>query len=152
MRYTPPGPSKVFKGREARRQEQVQMRKVSFAACMPLLQVDNPPRCNKPVNASKQITVHTAPQALCIQLKRFTPWGRKLTHQLRYPSVLNLNDVMSNDQVRPGLTAFIPFSLRMVYSLLLHIDCMELSVTRGERLTRVIITPTSRLQKTLGAD
>lgn len=52
-------------------------------------------KCNKPVNARKQITVHSAPQALCIQLKRFTPWGRKLTHQVEYPRKLDLDSVMS---------------------------------------------------------
>ncbi|PVF96341.1 cysteine proteinase [Serendipita vermifera] len=63
-------------------------------------------KCNKPVNALKQITVHKAPEALCIQLKRFTPWGRKLTHPVAYSSNLSLQDVMSEEQISPEYTLY----------------------------------------------
>ncbi|KAG8803344.1 hypothetical protein FRC20_002190 [Serendipita sp. 405] len=58
-------------------------------------------KCNKQVNALKQITVHKTPQALCIQLKRFTPWGRKLTHPIEYAERLSLQDAMSSGQRSP---------------------------------------------------
>ncbi|KAG8832905.1 hypothetical protein FRC17_000347, partial [Serendipita sp. 399] len=55
-------------------------------------------KCNKPVNALKQITVHKAPPTLSIQLKRFTPWGRKLTHPIEYDERLSIQDAMSSGQ------------------------------------------------------
>lgn len=58
-------------------------------------------KCKKPVNAKKQITVHKAPMALCIQLKRFSPWGRKITNMIDYPETLSLNEILSDNQTSP---------------------------------------------------
>lgn len=50
------------------------------------------------------MTVHKAPQALCVQLKRFTPWGRKIPSTITYERKLTLAPAMSEKQVRMSLS------------------------------------------------
>ena len=56
-------------------------------------------RCQKPVNADKQFTVHEAPICLTVHLKRFTPLGRKIGHTVEYGHTLDLQHAMSEGQV-----------------------------------------------------
>ncbi|CAE6470212.1 unnamed protein product [Rhizoctonia solani] len=55
-------------------------------------------KCKKPVTAEKFMTVHEAPVCLTIHLKRFSPIGRKIGHQMSYPEVLDLQKFMSEGQ------------------------------------------------------
>ncbi|EJD53964.1 cysteine proteinase [Auricularia subglabra TFB-10046 SS5] len=54
-------------------------------------------KCKKPVNAEKQFTIDSAPLALTVHLKRFTPFGRKLAHVVQYKEHLSLAGAMSKD-------------------------------------------------------
>jgi ubiquitin carboxyl-terminal hydrolase 36/42 len=55
-------------------------------------------RCKKPVTAEKQFTLHNAPAALTIHLKRFSPLGRKIGHHLHYEDRISLRTLMSEGQ------------------------------------------------------
>lgn len=79
------------------------MNKIARVYLSPLTQAA---RCKKPVNAEKKMTVHKAPQALCVQLKRFTPWGRKIPSPITYERRLTLAPIMSEKQVRRSLASF----------------------------------------------
>ena len=61
---------------------------------------DSQHRCQKHVNAEKQFTLDKAPLALTIHLKRFTPFGKKLSHPIAYTEHMSLKGVMSDRQVR----------------------------------------------------
>jgi hypothetical protein len=102
-------------------------------------------RCNKPVNASKQITVHKAPEALCIQLKRFTPWGRKLTHPVAYPSNLSLQDVMSDGQVCLSGSEIQGVESHLYIRFRQNMHYMASLYMLGAPQTLVIIMPTSKI-------
>ena len=56
-------------------------------------------KCKIHVVASKQFTIHDAPQVLTIHLKRFTPLGRKMNHPVRYDEHISLSKYMSAGQV-----------------------------------------------------
>ena len=63
-------------------------------------------RCKKAVTANKQFTVHDAPMVLTVHLKRFSPFGRKIGHPIRYDERLSLQSVMSEGQFGPTYTLF----------------------------------------------
>ncbi|KAH8830323.1 cysteine proteinase [Flagelloscypha sp. PMI_526] len=69
-------------------------------------------KCKKHVNAEKRFTVHQAPNALTIHLKRFTPWGKKITHPVSYPEKISLRPYMSQGAEGPTYS---------LYGLILHI-------------------------------
>lgn len=60
----------------------------------------------KPVLAEKQFTIHEAPTVLTIHLKRFSPMGRKIGHQLRYEERLSLRPYMSDGSFGPSYSLF----------------------------------------------
>lgn len=66
----------------------------------------NSGRCKKPVLAEKQFTIHEAPTVLTIHLKRFSPMGRKIGHQLRYAERLSLQPYMSDGSFGPSYSLF----------------------------------------------
>ena len=49
-------------------------------------------RCNKQVNAIKQMKVVKAPPVLSLHLKRFSPWGKKLTQTIAFEERLELKN------------------------------------------------------------
>ncbi|KAH7103068.1 cysteine proteinase [Auriculariales sp. MPI-PUGE-AT-0066] len=55
-------------------------------------------KCKKMVNADKQFTIDSAPLVLTVHLKRFTPFGRKITGQITYGEHLSLKGAMSNGE------------------------------------------------------
>ncbi|KAH9927232.1 cysteine proteinase [Fomitopsis serialis] len=63
-------------------------------------------KCKKPVTADKQFTVHEAPLALTIHLKRFSPMGRKIGHCIKYEERLSLQPVMSEGQHGPTYSLY----------------------------------------------
>ncbi|KAF7800130.1 hypothetical protein EIP86_011375 [Pleurotus ostreatoroseus] len=63
-------------------------------------------KCKKPVTANKQFTVDEAPMVLTVHLKRFSPMGRKIGHQISYPERLSLQPVMSEGQFGPNYSLF----------------------------------------------
>jgi len=63
-------------------------------------------RCKKPVLAEKQFTIHEAPTVLTIHLKRFTPMGRKIGHQIRYDEGLSLQPYMSDGAFGPSYSLY----------------------------------------------
>lgn len=58
-------------------------------------------RCKKHVSADKQFTIHEAPTVLSIHLKRFSPMGRKIGHQVNYGERISLQSFMSEGQHGP---------------------------------------------------
>ena len=63
-------------------------------------------RCKKPVLAEKQFTIHEAPTVLTIHLKRFSPMGRKIGHQIRYDERLSLQPYMSDGAFGPSYSLY----------------------------------------------
>ncbi|KAJ3484111.1 hypothetical protein NLI96_g5854 [Meripilus lineatus] len=58
-------------------------------------------KCKKHVSADKQFTIHEAPTVLSIHLKRFSPMGRKIGHQVNYGERISLQSFMSEGQHGP---------------------------------------------------
>lgn len=58
-------------------------------------------KCNKAVNADKQFTIDAAPQALTVHFKRFTPFGKKLSHVVQYGEQVSLGGCMSEKGQAP---------------------------------------------------
>ena len=56
-------------------------------------------RCQIPVDAFKQFTIHSAPLVLTIHLKRFTGAGKKIGRLIDYPQTLKLGKYVSDDEV-----------------------------------------------------
>lgn len=54
-------------------------------------------KCKNLVRATKQLTLHQAPNILTIHLKRFTPLGRKLGVQIKYQEYIKVDPYMSDD-------------------------------------------------------
>lgn len=63
-------------------------------------------RCKKPVLAEKRFTIHEAPTVLTIHLKRFSPMGRKIGHQIRYDERLSLQPYMSDGAFGPSYSLY----------------------------------------------
>lgn len=63
-------------------------------------------RCKKPVLAEKRFTIHEAPTVLTIHLKRFSPMGRKIGHQIRYDEKLSLQPYMSDGAFGPSYSFY----------------------------------------------
>ncbi|KAI0692259.1 hypothetical protein BC835DRAFT_1357862 [Cytidiella melzeri] len=63
-------------------------------------------KCKKHVTADKQFTIHEAPAALTVHLKRFTPMGRKMAHPIRYDERMSLQPYMSQGQHGPSYTLY----------------------------------------------
>ncbi len=63
-------------------------------------------RCKRHVVASKQFTIHDAPEALTIHLKRFSPLGRKIGHAVQYDERLSLADAVSEGQYGPSYSLY----------------------------------------------
>jgi len=63
-------------------------------------------KCQKHVNAEKQFTLDKAPTILTVHLKRFTPFGRKLGHLVKYPEKLSLQPIMSENSSDSRYTLF----------------------------------------------
>ncbi|KAI0307038.1 hypothetical protein B0F90DRAFT_1665355 [Multifurca ochricompacta] len=63
-------------------------------------------KCKRRVVASKRLTVHEAPLALTIHLKRFSPLGRKIGHAVRYDERLSLSHAMSEGQYGPSYSLY----------------------------------------------
>lgn len=53
--------------------------------------------CKKKVSASKKFSLERAPTALCIQLKRFTAMGGKMSKHIQISEKLNLQKYMTSD-------------------------------------------------------
>jgi ubiquitin carboxyl-terminal hydrolase 36/42 len=70
-------------------------------------------KCKKPVTAEKFMTVHEAPVCLTIHLKRFTPTGRKNVNPVAYPEVLDLQQYMSEGQVRSTFEFALPLTTKL---------------------------------------
>ncbi|KAK0206694.1 Usp36 protein [Desarmillaria ectypa] len=58
-------------------------------------------RCKKYVNAEKRFSIHKAPLVCTIHLKRFTPMGNKISHQVNYDERLSLAPYMSEGEFGP---------------------------------------------------
>jgi hypothetical protein len=58
-------------------------------------------RCNKLVDATKQMQIVKAPEVLSLHLKRFTPTGRKITSTIKYTANLSLDPYMDNNTGSP---------------------------------------------------
>jgi len=56
--------------------------------------------------ASKQFTIHEAPEALTIHLKRFSPLGRKIGHPVQYDQRLSLTHAVSEGQYGPSYSLY----------------------------------------------
>ncbi|SNX82659.1 related to ubiquitin carboxyl-terminal hydrolase 36 [Melanopsichium pennsylvanicum] len=52
-------------------------------------------KCKRKVDATKQFTIHTAPPALTVHLKRFTIFGTKISRQIAFDETLNIAPYMS---------------------------------------------------------
>ncbi|KAI0268122.1 hypothetical protein BC834DRAFT_968344 [Gloeopeniophorella convolvens] len=63
-------------------------------------------KCKRRVVASKQFTIHDAPLALTIHLKRFSPLGRKIGHVVRYDERLSLAHAVSEGQYGPSYSLY----------------------------------------------
>ncbi|KAI0638387.1 cysteine proteinase [Trametes polyzona] len=63
-------------------------------------------KCKKPVNADKQFTIDEAPLVLTLHLKRFSPMGRKIPHQVNYQERLSLQPYMSDGKHGPSYTLY----------------------------------------------
>ncbi|PBK69766.1 cysteine proteinase [Armillaria solidipes] len=58
-------------------------------------------RCKKYVNAEKRFSIHKAPLVCTIHLKRFSPMGNKIGHQVNYDERLSLAPYMSEGEFGP---------------------------------------------------
>lgn len=56
-------------------------------------------KCKVTTRATKQFTIHRAPNVLSICLKRFSMMGSKLSYDVRYPNTLKINRYCSDSQV-----------------------------------------------------
>ncbi|TFY77180.1 hypothetical protein EWM64_g6832 [Hericium alpestre] len=63
-------------------------------------------KCKQKVVAEKRFTIHEAPVALTIHLKRFSPLGRKIGHPVRYDERLSLGPYMSKGQYGPTYSLY----------------------------------------------
>ena len=63
-------------------------------------------RCKRHVVASKRFTIHDAPEALTIHLKRFSPLGRKIGHPVQYDERLSLAHAVSEGQYGPSYSLY----------------------------------------------
>ena len=52
--------------------------------------------CKRKVNATKQFTIENAPLALTVHLKRFGPFGGKISRPIAFDDTLNIGPYMSN--------------------------------------------------------
>ena len=52
------------------------------------------PKCKSLQNATKRLSVTSAPQILIVTIKRFDIFGRKITKSIRYPSAFNMKNYM----------------------------------------------------------
>lgn len=59
-------------------------------------------RCNKLVDATKQMQIVKAPEVLSLHLKRFTPTGRKITSTIKYTANLSLDPYMDKNTGSPA--------------------------------------------------
>ncbi|KAG7449482.1 cysteine proteinase [Guyanagaster necrorhizus] len=58
-------------------------------------------RCKRYVNAEKRFSIHKAPLVCTIHLKRFSPLGNKIGHQVNYDERLSLAPYMSEGEFGP---------------------------------------------------
>lgn len=63
-------------------------------------------KCKRHVVASKRFTIHDAPEALTIHLKRFSPLGRKIGHAVQYDERLSLAHAVSEGQYGPSYSLY----------------------------------------------
>jgi ubiquitin carboxyl-terminal hydrolase 36/42 len=63
-------------------------------------------KCKMHVDASKRFTIHDAPEALTIHLKRFSPLGRKIGHAVQYDERLSLANAVSEGQYGPSYSLY----------------------------------------------
>ncbi|KAI9467150.1 cysteine proteinase [Lactarius psammicola] len=63
-------------------------------------------KCKRHVVASKRFTIHDAPEALTIHLKRFSPLGRKMGHPVQYDERLSLAQAVSEGQYGPSYSLY----------------------------------------------
>ncbi|KAI0254842.1 hypothetical protein BJV78DRAFT_1279930 [Lactifluus subvellereus] len=63
-------------------------------------------KCKRRVVASKRFTIHDAPLALTVHLKRFSPLGRKMGHLVRYDERLSLAHAVSEGQYGPSYSLY----------------------------------------------
>ncbi|KAF9054965.1 cysteine proteinase [Hymenopellis radicata] len=63
-------------------------------------------KCKKAVNAEKRFSVEEAPMVLTVHLKRFTPLGNKIGHQVDYDPQLSLKPYMSDGQFGPTYSLY----------------------------------------------
>ncbi|KAH8415659.1 hypothetical protein KR222_007644 [Zaprionus bogoriensis] len=76
--------------------------------------------CKKKVSATKQFSLERAPITLCIQLKRFSMMGNKLTKQISFKPRIDL----SRFAARSPAAAAQPFSYRLV-SMVTHLGVSQ---------------------------
>ncbi|KAL1662354.1 hypothetical protein GGF50DRAFT_59157, partial [Schizophyllum commune] len=62
--------------------------------------------CKKYVNAEKRFTINKAPLVLTIHLKRFSPFGSKLTNLLHYDEHITLKPYMSEGSFGPRYSLY----------------------------------------------
>ncbi|ETW84138.1 cysteine protease, partial [Heterobasidion irregulare TC 32-1] len=63
-------------------------------------------KCKRHVVAEKHFTIHEAPVALTVHLKRFSPLGRKIGHAIRYDERISLAPFMSDGQFGPSYSLY----------------------------------------------
>jgi ubiquitin carboxyl-terminal hydrolase 36/42 len=80
-------------------------------------------KCKQFVIADKGFTVHEAPAVLTIHMKRFTPFGRKITNPVRYEERLDLQPYMSEGCVSALSVLYIGLTGRLVRSNLPALWC-----------------------------
>lgn len=75
-------------------------------------------QCKQKVKASKQLTVHKAPQVLAVHLKRFSSHapGQKVDKRVAFEPTLDLKPFVSGPYVSSTLCFFIPFVTNFIPS------------------------------------
>ena len=51
-------------------------------------------KCNSQRSSEKRLSIDSLPNVLCVQLKRFDPWGNKITKAIGCPRYLDLSEFM----------------------------------------------------------
>ncbi|KAG8236976.1 hypothetical protein J437_LFUL016549 [Ladona fulva] len=78
-------------------------------------------QCRDRGNCSKRVYIQMPPKVLCIQLKRFTALGKKITKHINYPIKLDLspyiyNGLSKSDSPYKGIVQPLPYKLVSVVS------------------------------------
>ncbi|KIY69739.1 cysteine proteinase [Cylindrobasidium torrendii FP15055 ss-10] len=63
-------------------------------------------KCKKHVNATKYTSIQQAPVVLTLHLKRFSPFGHKISNHINYDDQLSLKPYMGEGQYAPGYSLY----------------------------------------------